>query len=306
MLASQNPHSSSILLETGTPLVSVIVPTYNRPEMLADCLRSILHQTYPNVEIIVVNDGGVDVKKIIDSLNQQNKITSLAHPSNRGMAAARNTGVAVARGKYLAYLDDDDSYLPHHIETLVSFLENNDCKVAYTDAHRAHINTINGRDTVQRRDVPYSIDFDSDRMLIQNYIPTLCVMHEKNCLDTTGSFDEDLTVLEDWDLWIRMSRRYPFAHVKKITCEFVWRTDGKTMSSGRRTEFWRTVDIIYRKYRHLTQDKPRVRESQRAYLRNVKIVSCLSRILGEQSAVFQWLLHVLTAAHNKYSFLSKY
>jgi glycosyltransferase involved in cell wall biosynthesis len=305
-LASQNPPSSSILTDTGAPLVSVIVPTYNRPEMLAGCLRSILNQTYPNVEIIVVNDGGADVKKIIESLNQQNKITSLEHHANRGMAAARNTGIAVAKGKYIAYLDDDDSYLPHHIETLVSFLENSDCKAAYTDAHRAHIKTINGREAVKRRDVPYSIDFDSDRMLIQNYIPTLCVMHEKNCLDATGSFDEELTVLEDWDLWIRMSRRYPFAHVKKITCEFVWRTDGKTMSSGRRTDFWRTVEIIYGKYRHLTQDKPRVRETQRVYLRNVRIVSYLSRILGEQSAAFQLLLHVLTTAHNKYYFPSKY
>jgi len=287
------------------PLVSVIVPTYNRPEMLADCLRSILNQTYPNVEIIVVNDGGVDVRKIIDPLNQHNKIISLEHPVNRGMAAARNTGIAVARGKYLAYLDDDDAYLPHHIETLVSFLENNDCKVAYTDAHRAHRKTINGRDTVQKRDVPYSIDFDSDRILIQNYIPTLCVMHEKSCLDATGSFAEELTVLEDWDLWIRMSQRYPFTHVKKITGEFVWRTDGKTMSSGRRAEFWRTVEIIYGKYRHLTQDKPRVRKSQRAYLRNVRIVSFLSKILGEQSAAFQWLLQVLTAAHNKYYFPAK-
>jgi glycosyltransferase involved in cell wall biosynthesis len=281
-------------------LVSVIVPTYNRPEMLGDCLRSILHQTYPNIEIIVVNDGGVDVKKVIDPLNRQNQITSLEHTANRGMAAARNTGIAAARGKYLAYLDDDDSYLPHHIETLVNFLEKNDCKVAYTDAHRAHRKTINGRDVVQRRDLPYSIDFDSDRILVQNYIPTLCVMHEKNCLDATGSFDEELTVLEDWDLWIRMSRKFPFAHVKEITGEFVWRTDGKTMSSDRRTEFWRTVDIIYRRYRPLTQDKPRVRESQRVYLRNVKIVSYLSRILGERSAAFQWLLRVLTAAHNKY------
>ena len=288
------------------PLVSVIVPTYNRPEMLAGCLQSILNQTYPNVEIIVVNDGGVDVRKIIDPLKQKNMITILEHPANRGMAAARNTGIAVARGKYLAYLDDDDSYLPHHIETLVNFLENNDGKVAYTDAQRAHIKTYDGRDTVQRRDLPYSIDFDSDRMLIQNYIPTLCVMHEKNCLDATGSFDEDLTVLEDWDLWIRMSRRFPFAHIREITCEFVWRTDGKTMSSGKRTEFWRTVEIIYGKYRHLTQDKPRVRKSQRAYLRNVKIVSCLSGILGEQSAAFQWLLHVLTSVYNKYFFPSKH
>src|SRR4030042_5054891 len=147
------------------PLVSVIVPTYNRPEMLVDCLKSIQYQTYKNVETIVVNDGGVDVKKIIDPLNQQIKITSLEHPANRGMAAARNTGIAVARGKYIAYLDDDDSYLPHHVATQVDFLQNNDCKVAYTDAHRAHIKTVNGRDAVIRRDVSYSIDFDSDRML---------------------------------------------------------------------------------------------------------------------------------------------
>lgn len=300
-MASQNPHPA-FPRESGTPLVSVIVPTYNRPEMLSGCLESILGQTYPNIEIIVVNDGGVDVRKIVDSLNRQGKITPLAHSANRGMAAARNTGIAAARGKYLAYLDDDDSFLPRHIEILAGFLETSDFRVAYTDAYRVHRKTIRGKDTVKKRDVPYSIDFDGDRLLIQNYIPTLCVMHEKSCLDAAGGFDEELRVLEDWDLWIRMSRRFPFAHIKEITCEFAWRTDGRTMSSGRRKEFWKTVELIYEKHGRLTRDKPRVRESQRIYLRNVRIASFLSRILGERSAAFLSVLQTLTAAHNKYYF----
>ena len=237
------------------PLVSVIVPTYNRPEQLLAAVESILAQTYRNLEIIVVNDCGVDVEPKVSALNQRHSITYVKHAENRGLAAARNTGIKVARGKYIAYLDDDDLFYPRHVETLVRALESGEYKVAYTDAYRAHQEKKNGRYVVTKRDVPYSFDFDYDRILTTNFVPVLCFMHERSCVEETGLFDESLKRLEDWDMWIRMSRKFKFTHVKEVSCEFSWRTDGSTMSSGQIQEFVEARKRIAEKYTSLSPSR---------------------------------------------------
>jgi GT2 family glycosyltransferase/radical SAM superfamily enzyme YgiQ (UPF0313 family)/Tfp pilus assembly protein PilF len=255
--------------DAALPLVSVIVPTYNRPDMLVAALQSILEQTYKNHEIIVVNDCGLDVADIVGWLNQQGNITYVRHDRNRGLAAARNTGIKLARGKYLAYLDDDDLFYPNHLKTLVRFLESTNFRVAYTDAHRAHQEKQYGRYVTIERDVPYSNEFDPDRLMVFNQFPVLCLMHEKSCLEEVGVFDESLTSHEDWDLWIRLSLHYPFSHIKKVTCEFTWRQDGSTMSSQKFADYFRTMEIIHARYQDQLTDKPHVKEQQRRYLQNL-------------------------------------
>ncbi len=227
------------------PLVSVIVPTFNRPELLVETLKSILNQTYKNIEIIVVNDAGKDVEELITSLNNENKIRYIRHPDNKGLAASRNTGIKAAKGKYIAYLDDDDIYYPDHIKTLVSFLETSDYKVAYTDAVRAYQEMQNGRYITVNKETANTFDFDYDRILHENYIPVLCFMHEKSCIDEVGFFDETLGAHEDWDLWMRMSRKFKFWHFNKITCEFSWRTDSSTMTFRQRNVMDSTRNIVF-------------------------------------------------------------
>jgi len=101
-------------------------------------LASIAAQTYSPIEMIVVNDGGVDVEGVVArSRFKQQRIVYLKHAINKGLSAARNTGLKAASGDYIAYLDDDDVYYPDHIDTLVSFLLASDYKVAYTDAYQA-------------------------------------------------------------------------------------------------------------------------------------------------------------------------
>lgn len=205
----------------------------------------------------MVNDCGPDVRDVVSQLNENGNIRYIRHSENRGLAATRNTGVKAAHGKYIAYLDDDDFYYPNHIETLVGFLESTDHKFAYTDAYRASQKLVNGELVTTKRDAAYSCDFDEDVILSCNFIPVLCVMHEKSCIDEVGCFDELLKAHEDWDLWIRMSRAFPFGHIKKITCEFTWRDDGGTMTSGSQAEYLRTQEVIYDKYSGHSKDKPR-------------------------------------------------
>lgn len=246
------------------PKVSVIVPTYNRPDRLREALQSILAQTFQDFEIIVVNDGETDVSPVIDALSHGGRITHVKHARNAGLAASRNTGVRLSRGTYIAYLDDDDRYYPNHLAILVQALQQGEFKAAYTDAFRAMEVCDGAKRTVIQRDVPYSYDFNPAHLLVTNYFPVLCVMHERACLDDIGLFDETLFAHEDWDLWIRMATKYPFLHIKQTTAEFSWRTDGSSMTSGTKETYLRTTEIIYRKYRPHAERLPGVLEAQQA------------------------------------------
>ncbi len=273
---------TTVTHKPGSPVrrVSIIVPTYNRPDFLTKALESIAAQSYKDCEIIVVNDAGGDVSDIVNSFQGRLAVTYLAHTENKGLAASRNTGINAASGKYIAYLDDDDVYYPDHIETLVNFLENNDYKVAYTDAYRAYQEKENGEYVTKKREVSYSYDFEYDYILVNNFIPVLCLMHEKECLDETGLFDESLMALEDMDCWIRMSRKYKFAHIKKITCEFTWREDGTSITSGKKPEFLKAIQTIYDKYREYALNKPHVLKAQDELLSNRKLGIALMENTG--------------------------
>lgn len=251
-----------------TPLVSVIVPTHNRPDMLATAISSILSQTMQSFEIIVVNDAGTDVAPVLNQFQGKGKIRYIAHDVNCGLAAARNTGIRAATGKYIAYLDDDDTFYPNHLAMLTGFLEANDYRVAYTDANRAlQQKTDNGFVTV-KREVIYSRNFDYDAILVDNFIPVLCVIHEKECLSMSGMFDESLPRHEDWDLWIRMSRHERFAHLPTVTCEYTYRPDGSGMTSSTLPLFLKTYKAVYRKYENLVAEKPCVQANRQKSLFN--------------------------------------
>ncbi|OQZ02636.1 MAG: hypothetical protein B6D35_00945 [Candidatus Brocadia sp. UTAMX2] len=263
------------------PLVSVVVPTYNRPDTLKTTLESIASQTYKHIEAVVVNDAGEDVSTVVDLFRDRLRIQYLVHPENKGLAAARNTAIRHASGEYIAYLDDDDMFYQDHIETLVTYLETSGDKVAYTDAYRVCQEKEGGRYAIKQKDVPYSFDFDADLILAQNLFPVLCVMHRKSCLDEVGLFDESLTTHEDWDLWIRISRNYHFTHIKKITGEFTWRTDSASMSGARQADFLRTMGIIYEKYKSYLRDKQRILDLQTAWIQHLQKVSIIIPVFNK-------------------------
>lgn len=264
-------HPVSAPANDNKPLVSIIVPTYNRPEMLASALRSIQSQTFQDFEVIVVNDAGVDVAPIVAHFNTKGTIRYINKETNQGLAAARNTGIRAAHGKYIAYLDDDDTYYPDHLETLVNFLEGETFQVAYSDAHRAIQEKRGEAFATVRRDAPYGDDFDADRLLVENYIPVLSVMHERKCLDEAGFFDESLPRHEDWDLWIRLSQRYPFGHIRKTTAEFTHRTtDPSGMTSGTLPSMLATLEKIYEKTTTLADSRPMVAARRKSYLFDLK------------------------------------
>lgn len=229
------------------PLVSVIVPTRNRPHFLKEALHSILNQTYRYFEIIVVNDSGEEVSEIINAF-KDSRIRYVRHETNKGPSASRNTGLKTAKGTYIAYLDDDDIYYPEHLEMLVNFLEKSGCKVAYSDSYQAFQEKAVNNFVTKRKTLANGYDFDRENFLIKNNIPILTVMHAKECIDEIGVFDERIGVHEDWDLWIRMSRKYDFYHVRQVTAEFRTRESTDSITSKDFPNFLEVMKRIHSKY----------------------------------------------------------
>jgi len=206
---------------TRGPLVTVLVPTFNRRRFLAEALGSLLAQTYETFEAIVINDGGVSVRDIVDGLADP-RLTLIERRENRGKAASLNEALERARGTYVAYLDDDDRYYPNHLARLVETLEGEtDCGVAYTDLYKVHCRLRpDGSRQVLGKVVNVSRDFDRFFLCYFNHTLHVSVMHRRDLLERTGPYDESLAVLIDWDMTRRLAFFTDFIHLPEVTGEF--------------------------------------------------------------------------------------
>lgn len=256
------PETSAAVAVAAPPLVSVIMPTFDRPQWLTRAVASVLAQTHANLELIVVNDGGTPVESLLAALDRDGRITYVRLGRNENRSAARNAGLKLARGKYVAYLDDDDWFLPEHLERLVGLLEREGGAVAYSFADRV-TEERRGDDLVQTAvDAVYRFDYQPGALLVGNFIPLPCLVHRRDCLDATGLFDEQLITHEDWDLLIRLAARHPLLQLKETTCCFSWRVDGSSTTSQHRPDFARTQELIYQRYADLAAASPAVLAAQ--------------------------------------------
>jgi glycosyltransferase involved in cell wall biosynthesis len=171
-------------------LISIILPTLGREIQFKNALQSILNQENSNWELIVVNDGEVDLEKYIPL---SKKIVYIKNTSNLGAAASRNVGIHISKGNYIAYLDDDDEWLPYHLSISQEILNKYD--FIYSGARLKKNNEI----------LPWFNERFSYRKLAErNFIPTPCVIHKRELIEKAGYWNEGLKCLQDWDMWCRM------------------------------------------------------------------------------------------------------
>lgn len=208
-------HDTGIPVD-ALPLVTVIVPAYNCSAYLSEALNSILAQDYPNLEIIVVDDGSTDGSaEIAEGYGPPVRVI---RQKNQGPAAARNGAVGEAKGEYLAFLDGDDLWLPGKLRAQMKhLLAHTDIGIVYGGFQRWYANKNGVYPPVE--DVPgikQEEGLDSElsgwiyhHLLRDNYIHIITAVLSRNLFESLGGFDESLRVGEDYDFWLRATRVVP-------------------------------------------------------------------------------------------------
>lgn len=209
-------------MTSPNPKVTVLISTYNRPDYLKDAIGSVVDQAMTDWELLVINDGGVDVGSIAESFNDP-RIQYFHREKNQGKAACCNFGLEQARGEYIAYIDDDDRWYPCHLELLSEALDkNSEVDVAYSDLYA--VSFVKDPDTGQRysldKTVRVSRDFNRDFMFFFNHTLHVSVMHRRDLALYVGGYDENITVLIDWNLTWKMTFYTDFLFVPVPTGEY--------------------------------------------------------------------------------------
>jgi glycosyltransferase involved in cell wall biosynthesis len=189
----------------GEPLVSVVVPVYNRARLIGRAVGSIAAQTYRNSEIIVVDDASTDDLAGVLSRIAHPRLHHIVHSNNRGAAAARNTGVAAANGEYIAFLDSDDLWYPEKLATQVAAMRGQPPAVAGTVCAYDCVKTGHPA----RRIVPDWTPLTFARTQLLGCIcgPGTTLLCRRHIFAEIGAYDEELRRLEDWDWLLRLAER---------------------------------------------------------------------------------------------------
>jgi hypothetical protein len=194
------------------PLVSVIIPNYNHAQYVGDAIRSVLAQTYHNYEIIVVDDGSTDNSRA-EVARFGNKVNYI-YKTNAGLSAARNTGFKASKGSFIGVLDADDMYEPEYLSTLVTALQENPdaagiyCGYQFVDHVNHPLPQIEAR--------PMESGKLYSALLDGNFFVPESIFLRRKVYEDVGLFDETLRACEDWDVWLRATKKYKIIHSPKI------------------------------------------------------------------------------------------
>lgn len=197
-------------------LVSIIIPTYNRFNYILDALKSVLNQTYKNIEVIIIDDGSKDnTKKIVEEYIKLNKLNNVYYfyKENGGVATARNFGIEKSSGELIAFLDSDDIWREEKISKQIEFFKNP--KVGLVHSHYSIMKESG--EIITNKSIKQS-EFNGymyQKMRLHNLVGTSTVVIRKECIDKVGFFEGEYSPAEDYDLWLRISKEYEFGYISE-------------------------------------------------------------------------------------------
>lgn len=202
------------MISNNSPLVSVIIPAYNRANLIGRSIDSVLNQAFKDFEVIVVDDGSIDnTKSVVESFNDS-RIKYIKNKRNIGAAVTRNIGIKNAKGKYIAFQDSDDEWLPEKLEKQIKDFENSPVSVGVSYTGYLLINN-NKKKYIPLKKYKKRNGNIHKELLRGNFVGTPTMLVKKGCFEKVGMFDENLDALEDWELAIRLSKYYDFKFIDK-------------------------------------------------------------------------------------------
>lgn len=211
-------------LPTNPPLVSIIVRTCaGRGGWLREAVTSILNQTYPNIELVVIEDGSAEARTFLEEIRQSGRLASVVYQDipKHGRSRCGNVGLSLAQGEFVGFLDDDDLYYADHIETLAcALIERPELGAAYALAAQVRTKVLSTdplRYREARPEVVHWQPFSRPILWHHNYLPIQAVLFRRQLYLDHGGFDESLDSLEDWNLWTRYSLERDFLLLEKTT-----------------------------------------------------------------------------------------
>ena len=187
-----------------TPVVNVVIPTYNRAEIIGRAIRSVQAQTFEDWELIVVDDASEDETEEVVAAFEDTRIRYIQHVENRGGAAARNTGIRNSRGEYIAFLDSDDEWLPQKLEGQIRVFKKADESVGLV-----YTGMIRKKGKYTEKKTPIYSGWIEEKLYLKNVIGSCSVGTVKsNVVNEVGYFDEKLNSAQDKDYWLRVSKMF--------------------------------------------------------------------------------------------------
>jgi glycosyltransferase involved in cell wall biosynthesis len=210
-------------MQTVDPKVSVIIPCYNGEHFIGDAIKSVLSQTYKELEIIIVDDGSTDKSKdVLGQYESDARVVCLAHEQNRGIPAARNTGIRHSRGEYIAFLDQDDIWRQKKLAKQIQRLKEDTAgEIGLVFSNVETIQDIDGRKKRWITRAPQGIGEKSRKevvrsLFLDNFIPIVSATVRRECFDKLGLLDETiLSGADDYEFCFRVAMKYRLAHIEE-------------------------------------------------------------------------------------------
>jgi glycosyltransferase involved in cell wall biosynthesis len=208
--------------------VSVIIPTYECERYISLAIDSVLAQTFKDYEIIIIDDGSTDnTQNELKKYSMMNNI-KIIRQSNQGPSAARNCGIKMSSGKFIAFLDADDIWLPKKLEMQITFLRNNPL------VHLVYCNAYIFKENFTWGKTHFNFSHPAsgkvlNQLFLLNFIPLLTVVIRRSILNTVGLFDETVIASEDYDLWLRICQTTTIAFINEPLAKY-------RVSSGQATK----------------------------------------------------------------------
>ena len=252
-------------------LVTVVVPAYNRAHLIGRAITSVLSQTYRYFEVIVVDDGSTDnlaeaVKSFFDE-----RLHYIRHDKNRGGSAARNTGIASAKGEYIAFLDSDDEWFPDKLEKQIEIFQKSSNEVGIVYTGWRWILEMNGK--IIQDKVPTQGGNIHQLLLETDCIGSMSTpLIRTDAIRRIGGFDENLPARQDWDLWIRLSEKCTIQFIPEVLVNYYLREE--SISASNRNKIIGT-EYVLNKYKH-EFDK-----SSRLLVSHLQLLTILYLLEGE-------------------------